>query len=92
MRTEAHWDECDGHNAYINAQVVCLELKDIAKNSGFDPRGVKIHSKKKAMALNIGRIGAMITWDEGPEGWLDMCELPIEICTSYKDSMLIFYD
>lgn len=91
MRTEEHWNECLMEDPYLNAQQVHLQLRDIAKNSGYDPRGVVLHTKKEAIKLNIGRIGAYITWDEGPADWLDRCELPITICSSFRGTMLIFY-
>jgi hypothetical protein len=74
------------------AQNVILELKDIARNSGYDPRGVKLHGKEEALRRNIGRVGALITWDEGPEEWPEFCELPYEVCDVLKGSMLVFYD
>jgi len=92
MRTREHWKECLSDEPYIMAQTVVLELKDIAKNSGYDPRGVKVHSKEEAMRRNIGRVGAFITWNEGPIGWTDFCDLPFEFCDVYEGSMLIFYD
>jgi hypothetical protein len=92
MRTNEHWDECNHVTSYLRAQNVALELKDIAKNSGYDPRGIKVLGKKEAIRRNIGRVGAIITWDEGPEEWPETCELSSDICVPYKGIMLLFYD
>lgn len=91
MRTEKHWEECLHEESYLFAQQVQMQLREIAKASGYDPRGVILHSKKEAIKLNIGRINAYITWDEGPEDWLEMCELPTSMCSQYRGSMLLFY-
>lgn len=92
MRTEEHWKQCLNHKSYAMAQNAILELKDIAINSGYDPRGIKLHGKKEAMRRNIGRVGALITWEEGPEDWTEMCDLPYEVCDVIKGNMLVFYD
>jgi len=91
MRTEKHWDECMANDSYLFANNVKMQLMEIAKSSGYDPRGVRLHSKKDAIKLNIGRVNAYITWDDGPCDWLEMCELPISVCSPFRGSMLLFY-
>lgn len=91
MRTREHWEECKALASYHAANNVALQLKELAKKEGYDPRGVKVLDKEHAGPF----ADSMVTWEEGPIGWALFMEMyhPPGVCVDrVNDHILTFYD
>lgn len=58
--------KCDVE-AHAMAQRVALQLREMAKDRGYDPRGIKVVTKGKACLK--ARAAAQVAWPEGPVNW-----------------------
>lgn len=94
MRTKAHWEQCKNLQSYHTAQSVALQLKEMAKDMGFSPHGVKVQSKQQAH--QSGSVAdARVIWPEGPEGWakaLSLKVFPGVSVEAHDGYSLSFYD
>tara|TARA_A200000113_G_scaffold211692_1_gene212573 strand:- start:177 stop:509 length:333 start_codon:yes stop_codon:yes gene_type:complete len=94
MRTKRHWEECKALLSYHVAQRVALQLKELARDKGYDPRGIKVLSKEQSH--NNGRISdSEVMWDEGPRNWpeeFELVEYPGVWFESHDSSSISFYD
>lgn len=94
MRTQRHWEECKTLPSYHAAQRVALQLKELARDKGYDPRGIKVLSKQQSH--NRGRVSdSEVLWDEGPVNWttqFDLVEYPGVWIESHNANSLSFYD
>lgn len=82
-------------DAYEFAVNVGLQLKELAKNRGLDPRGIKIHNKKFLSSFGKNTIDAQVSWHEGPIDWAYDIDLKpsFTVCTDIKDGYTIsFYN
>lgn len=94
MRTEAHWLEGEHVLSHREANRVALQLKELAKATGYDPRGVKVLSKRQIIDRGYGRAGSGITWLEGPLNWANDIEPFVieDVCVTAHGNIIIFYD
>lgn len=51
------------------AEKLAHELREVAKASGFDHRGIKVISKKKLIKNEHTKADARVVWKNGPPGW-----------------------
>lgn len=94
MRTEAHWHETYTAIAHSEAVRIAFQLREVARQLGYDPRSVKVLSKKQIIDQGYGRATSLISWQEGPDTWADDIRpfLACGVCTSAEDRKLVFYD
>lgn len=93
MRTKAHWELCKNLTSYHAAQHIGLQLKELARQQGLHPNGVKILSKQETHAN--GKIAdAQVTWSEGPINWTHELALSVPgVWTEAEDPFtLSFYE
>lgn len=94
MRTKRHWEECKLLPSYIAAQRVALQLKEVAKSIGYDPKGIKVLSKQQSH--NNGRVAdSEVQWKEGPDNWpafFELIEFPGVWYESHDMNSISFYD
>lgn len=94
MRTEKHWEQCNNLASYHAAQNLALQLKEVAKTKGFDPRGIKVLSKKDTRNTKMPA-DSLVRWNEGPLCWAYATELRKipNVCVDIVDDHTIaFYD
>ena len=94
MRTEAHWKEVEETVGHQEAHRVAFQIKEYATKEGYDPRGVKVYSKKYAMAKGYGRATSVIEWIEGPDSWAENIEpfVVSDVCILAANKTIVFYD
>jgi hypothetical protein len=95
MRTNAHWKECESLNSYYHAQKLYFQLKEYAKEEGYDTKNLKVYAKKEVYERGFGKANSILIWKDGPAGWIENTYffLPDNVCYSiYDDSTLLFYD
>ncbi|BDR25786.1 hypothetical protein RVBP17_1710 [Pseudomonas phage sp. 30-3] len=93
MRTKKHWDECLFSLSYETAQHMAFELKEFAKQAGFNPNGIKVLSKKQIH--KYVKADAAIMWGEGPECWANSLlfkDLLGVYVSTYKGNTILFHD
>jgi hypothetical protein len=94
MRTKRHWEECKTLPSYFAAQRLALHLKEVARDKGYDPRGIKVLSKEQSHGK--GRVSdSEVQWTEGPDNWPAYCELieyPGVWIESHNVKSISFYD
>lgn len=94
MRTKRHWEECKTLPSYHAAQRVALQLKELAKSQGYDPKGIKVLSKEQSH--NCGRVSdSEVLWNEGPLDWpaqFDLVEYPGVWIETHGNNSISFYD
>jgi hypothetical protein len=94
MRTKRHWEECKSLPSYFAAQQVALQLKELARDKGYNPKGIKVLSKEQSYTK--GRISdSEVQWTEGPDNWANYCrviEFPGVWVEAHSDNSISFYD
>jgi len=94
MRTKRHWEECKSLPSYFAAQQVALQLKELARDKGYNPKGIKVLSKEQSYTK--GRISdSEVQWTEGPDNWANYCqviEFPGVCVEAHSDNSISFYD
>lgn len=94
MRTKQHWEECNFSPSSHAAQSLALQLKETAKHSGYDPRGIKVLNKQQVAERGLSA-GSCVTWAEGPIGWAYFTDIISKIGVCYEagnDYTILFYD
>lgn len=94
MRTQGHWDLCRLKISYIAAQNFALQLKEYARQIGYNPHGVKLLDKQAA-DYNGSIADAQVCWIEGPDNWAKEieCKSILNVCIEVENSYTIsFYD
>jgi len=79
MQTKRHWEECNFKPSYIAANNIALQLKEFAKDLGYDPRDVNVYNKEQARRHGK-RADAIVLWKAGPVDWVNEIQL-----TKYTD-------
>jgi hypothetical protein len=51
------------------AEKFAQELRELAKASGFDHRGIKVIPKRKLIKNKHTKADARVVWPDGPPGW-----------------------
>ena len=76
MKTKLHWEQGKNLSSYHAAQNLAFQLREVAREKGFDPQRVKVLTKENAD--KYGSIAdSMVIWDEGPVGWAYQTEFII---------------
>lgn len=94
MRTKRHWEECNRLTSYHVAQTIAQQLKEIAKENGFCPHGVRALTKEQTRNLGF-HADSMVRWDEGPENWPEIFqirEFPGVCYESFDEYSISIYD
>lgn len=68
MKTESHWHECKQMASYRAAHQLCLQLQEVAKANGYDPRGIRVLSKRE-VHFSGHCADSQVVWTDGPMGW-----------------------
>lgn len=92
MRTEAHWEESKESESFREANQIALTLKELARNNGYDPKGIKILTKGRIIDSHYGRANSLVIWTEGPENWAYDFIVESISCVPYNETTLVFYD
>lgn len=81
--------------SFFRAHQFVNQLSLKAKQSGFDPKGIKILHKNHIIANDLGSADAKVTWEEGPEDWallITICDFG-NVCHYIEDGKTIsFFD
>lgn len=94
MKTESHWEECKQLGSYHAAQNLCLQLQELAKDKGYNPRGIKVRSKRDVYSAGE-HADSQVIWKEGPAGWpsqIQINEIPGICLETNKPFTVSFYD
>ena len=73
MRTKAHWNECNEMASYHAAQNLAFQLRDRAREKGFDPHGIKVITRQFTNKSGY-HADSIVAWKEGPLGWANLME------------------
>ena len=94
MQTTSHWNECKQLVSYHAAQQLCLHLQEVAKLKGYDPRGIRVLTKRE-----VHRLGqcadSQVVWKNGPLGWpslIDPTEIHGVCMETNRPYSISFYD
>lgn len=74
MQTKQHWQECNYLQSYIAANNIALQLKEFAKEIGYDHRDINVYNKEQSRKHRI-RADAVVVWKNGPIDWIDNINL-----------------
>lgn len=94
MRTEKHWEETKSSLSYEVARYAAFQLQEHVKTLGYDPKGIKVLSKKQARNSFNTKADAILTWDEGPDNWATNVDLTERsgVCFTIKGNRIEYYD
>jgi len=73
MRTKAHWNECNNMASYHAAQNLALQLREKAKASGYDPRGIKVITREFTNKSGY-HADSIVAWKDGPMNWANQTD------------------
>lgn len=91
MKSKKHFDQCKNLASYCAAQRLGCHLKEVARENGYDPKGIKILDKSKTNGLG----DSSVTWNEGPNNWptrLDLFVVPGVCHETHTPDSISFYD
>ena len=94
MRTEKHWEETKSSLSYEIARHAAFQLQEHVKALGYDPKGIKVLSKKQSRTSFETKADAILMWNEGPENWTSNVDLIARagVCCAVKGNLIEYYD
>jgi len=70
MRRKSHFKNCKEFPSYHYAVKLGLQLKELAKQQGFNPKCIKILSKEEVLEHGTGPADAQLIFVDMPDDWL----------------------
>lgn len=91
-----HLRTCELLESYKFAQNLSLHLREVAITHGYNPKGIRVLSKRQVHHFKTGVCDAQIIWEDGPPNWTDSIGLinpPPGVCFCIdNDNTISFFD